>query len=107
MKFTNLIFTLFTVSLLSSESSASSGVSLHSKNIVTQTSTPNDTAESGKAAKINLAIQKLEQSTVRRLFVKAFTADGASKSLLVDETMTCGYVTRLLADKNHVQMEVV
>ncbi|EAT36981.1 AAEL010979-PA, partial [Aedes aegypti] len=61
--------------------------------------------ESGKQAKIHLALQKLEQATVRRLFVKAFSADGASKSLLVDETMTCGHVTRLLADKNHVQME--
>lgn len=37
--------------------------------------------------------------------MKAFTNDGASKSLLVDERMTCGHVTRLLADKNHVQME--
>lgn len=39
--------------------------------------------------------------------MKAFTADGASKSLLVDESMTCGHVTRLLADKNHVQMEPI
>lgn len=52
-----------------------------------------------------MALQKLEQASVRRLFVKAFTFDGASKSLLVDESMTCGHVTRLLADKNHVQME--
>lgn len=42
---------------------------------------------------------------MKRLFVKAFSADGASKSLLVDERMSCGYVTRLLADKNHVPME--
>lgn len=61
--------------------------------------------DSAKAAKIHLALQKLEQASVRRLFVKAFTNDGASKSLLVDERMTCGHVTRLLADKNHVQME--
>lgn len=58
-----------------------------------------------KAAKIHLALQKLEQASVRRLFVKAFTADGASKSLLVDETMSSGHVTRLLADKNHVHMD--
>lgn len=63
--------------------------------------------DSAKAAKIHLALQKLEQASIRRLFVKAFTADGASKSLLVDETMTCGHVTRLLADKNHVQMEPI
>lgn len=61
--------------------------------------------DSAKAAKIHLALQKLEQASVRRLFVKAFSQDGASKSLLVDERMTCGHVTRLLADKNHVPME--
>lgn len=63
---------------------------------------------------------------MRRLFVKAFTEDGSSKSLLVDERMNCGFVTKLLAgmtkhslssihsylisllfaDKNHVSMEV-
>lgn len=58
-----------------------------------------------KAAKIHLALHKLEQASIRRLFVKTFTCDGASKSLLVDEHMSCGTVTRLLADKNHVQME--
>lgn len=88
-----------TVSLMSSESSASSSVCTHLKNL------QQNSVESGKQAKIHLALQKLEQATVRRLFVKAFSADGASKSLLVDETMTCGHVTRLLADKNHVQME--
>ncbi|XP_058446160.1 abnormal cell migration protein 10 isoform X2 [Malaya genurostris] len=91
-----------TVSLMSSESSASSSVSSHLKNLQQNVQI---TVDSGKQAKIHLALQKLEQATVRRLFVKAFTADGASKSLLVDETMTCGHVTRLLADKNHVQME--
>ncbi|ALC49215.1 pico [Drosophila busckii] len=33
------------------------------------------------------------------------SSHGASKSLLVDERMGCGHVTRLLADKNHVQMQ--
>ncbi|XP_055635639.1 ras-associated and pleckstrin homology domains-containing protein 1 isoform X2 [Toxorhynchites rutilus septentrionalis] len=91
-----------TVSLMSSESSASSSVSSHTKNPHQGNQGALDT---GKQAKIHLALQKLEQATVRRLFVKAFSADGASKSLLVDETMICGHVTRLLADKNHVQME--
>lgn len=93
-----------TVSLMSSESSASSSVSSHLKNLQQNVA---NAVESGKQAKIHLALQKLEQATVRRLFVKAFSADGASKSLLVDETMTCGHVTRLLADKNHVQMEPI
>uniref|UniRef100_A0A182LSU6 PH domain-containing protein n=1 Tax=Anopheles culicifacies TaxID=139723 RepID=A0A182LSU6_9DIPT len=108
-----------TVSLMSSESSASSSVSSsHLKHLqaaaggtVVHSASSGPTVnqqnllDGGKQAKIHLALQKLEQATVRRLFVKAFSADGASKSLLVDETMSCGHVTRLLADKNHVQME--
>uniref|UniRef100_A0A8W7JE65 PH domain-containing protein n=2 Tax=Anopheles albimanus TaxID=7167 RepID=A0A8W7JE65_ANOAL len=109
-----------TVSLMSSESSASSSVSTsHLKHLQSvnggnggggaggQQGTHQQMLldGGGKAAKIHLALQKLEQASVRRLFVKAFSADGASKSLLIDETMSCGHVTRLLADKNHVQME--
>ncbi|XP_037914424.1 ras-associated and pleckstrin homology domains-containing protein 1 isoform X2 [Hermetia illucens] len=103
-----------TVSLLSSESSASSGVSAALlKNHQNSNNNNNNNnggnlpqqMDSAKAAKIQLALQKLEHASIRRLFVKAFSSDGASKSLLVDERMTCGHVTRLLADKNHVQME--
>lgn len=52
-----------------------------------------------------MALEKMKEAAVKKLFIKAFTVDGSSKSLLVDEKMTCGYVTRLLADKNHVQMD--
>ena len=34
-----------------------------------------------------------------------FTSDGSAKSLLVDEKMTVGYVTRVLAEKNHVKLD--
>ncbi|XP_073835311.1 ras-associated and pleckstrin homology domains-containing protein pico isoform X2 [Musca autumnalis] len=96
-----------TVSLLSSESSASSGMSsaLHHKRLMHQHQPALPLSGNTKAAKIQLALHKLETAPIRRLFVKAFTSDGASKSLLVDERMTCGHVTRLLADKNHVQMQ--
>lgn len=106
-----------TVSLLSSESSASSSASsaLHHKQMqqlqqqqqlqYMQQQLSGTTLSSSKAAKIQLALHKLEHPSIRRLFVKAFTSDGASKSLLVDERMTCGHVTRLLADKNHVHMQ--
>ncbi|XP_034670873.1 ras-associated and pleckstrin homology domains-containing protein 1 isoform X2 [Drosophila subobscura] len=105
-----------TVSLLSSESSASSNTSLQQQQLQQQQqhqqqqqlSAQKRQGSSGnsssKAAKIQLALHKLESASIRRLFVKAFTVDGASKSLLVDERMVCGHVTRLLADKNHVQM---
>lgn len=113
-----------TVSLLSSDTSSTSSGLIHNPSSSSSASSTASSAfhrpttmtdfsrsinlsefDNQKAAKIHLALQKLEQASVRRLFVKAFTADGASKSLLVDETMTCGHVTRLLADKNHVQME--
>jgi len=47
----------------------------------------------------------MKEASVKKLFIKAFSADGSTKSLLVDEKMTCAYVTRLLADKNHVHMD--
>ncbi|KAH8321076.1 hypothetical protein KR074_008313 [Drosophila pseudoananassae] len=113
-----------TVSLLSSESSASSNASLQQQQIQQQQHQMQQQLGGGaahgqrgqvarngnnisKAAKIQLALHKLEHPSIRRLFVKAFTADGASKSLLVDERMICGHVIRLLADKNHVQMQPV
>lgn len=58
-----------------------------------------------KQEKIRLALEKMKKASIKKLFIKAFTIDGSSKSLLVDEKMKCGYVTRLLADKNHVQMD--
>lgn len=100
-----------TVSLLSIESTVSNtssfshqvhGNNHHKSQNLTLNLLPCDSA---KAAKIHLALQKLEHASVRRLFLKAFTVDGASKSLLVDERMTCAKVTRMLAAKNHVTME--
>lgn len=52
-----------------------------------------------------MALEKMKEASVKKLFIKAFTVDGSTKSLLVDEKMAVGYVTRLLADKNHVQMD--
>lgn len=50
-------------------------------------------------------MEKIKEANVKKLFIKAFTADGSAKSLLVDESMTCGYVTRLLAEKNHLAID--
>uniref|UniRef100_A0A2S2R6D4 Abnormal cell migration protein 10 n=1 Tax=Sipha flava TaxID=143950 RepID=A0A2S2R6D4_9HEMI len=82
------------VSLLSSsESSASSGTTNHSGN-----------KESSKAEKIRLALQKMKEASVKKLFIKVFNDDGGAKSLLVDEGMRCSYVMRLLADKHHINL---
>ncbi|CAH1721668.1 unnamed protein product [Aphis gossypii] len=83
------------VSLLSSsESSASSGTTNHSGN----------NKESSKADKIRLALQKMKEASVKKLFIKVFNDDGGAKSLLVDEGMRCSYVMRLLADKHHINL---
>ncbi|CAK1554986.1 unnamed protein product [Leptosia nina] len=95
-----------TVSMLSSESSASSSASSKCKPMkLTLHPNQKDTLYQQKADKIKLALERMREANVKKLFIKAFSTDGSSKSLLVDEKMTCGYVTRLLADKNHVSME--
>ncbi|XP_037075407.1 LOW QUALITY PROTEIN: amyloid beta A4 precursor protein-binding family B member 1-interacting protein-like [Pollicipes pollicipes] len=105
------------LSMLSSESSASSGGSggsgartevSKSSSGVGSAASPTSQADQAariKAEKIKLALEKIREANVKKLFIKAFTGDGSTKSLLVDEKMTCGHVTRLLADKNHVRME--
>ena len=58
-----------------------------------------------KAEKIKIAIEKIKEANVKKLFVKVFSSDGSAKSLLVDEKMSVGHVTRILAEKNHVQLD--
>ncbi|KAG6443224.1 hypothetical protein O3G_MSEX002738 [Manduca sexta] len=95
-----------TVSMLSSESSASSSTSSKCKALkLSLHQNQKDASFQQKADKIKLALERMREANVKKLFIKAFSMDGSSKSLLVDEKMTCGYVTRLLADKNHVTME--
>lgn len=50
-------------------------------------------------------MEKIKEANIQKLFVKFYTIDGSTKSLLVDEKMVCSYVTSLLADKNHVKMD--
>ncbi|KAK4880612.1 hypothetical protein RN001_008758 [Aquatica leii] len=94
-----------TVSMLSSESSASSGGSGPKPQTLQLLQTGQDEASKAKSEKIRMAMEKIKEANIQKLFVKVFTVDGSAKSLLVDEKMLCAYVTRLLADKNHVQMD--
>jgi len=48
-----------------------------------------------------LAIEKIKEASIKKIFIKVFSEDGSAKSLLVDERMTVAQVCRLLADKNH------
>ncbi|XP_043270695.1 amyloid beta A4 precursor protein-binding family B member 1-interacting protein isoform X3 [Venturia canescens] len=101
-----------TVSMLSSESSASSSGSGHKPPQTAMHTVPQqqshqlmDAAGRAKAEKIRLALEKMREASVQKLFIKAFTLDGSGKSLLVDEGMSVAHVCRLLADKNHVAMD--
>ncbi|KAL2723199.1 amyloid beta A4 precursor protein-binding family B member 1-interacting protein isoform X6 [Vespula maculifrons] len=102
-----------TVSMLSSESSASSSGSGHKPPQTAMHAAPQqqqphqlmDAASRAKAEKIRLALEKMREASVQKLFIKAFTLDGSGKSLLVDEGMSVAHVSRLLADKNHVPMD--
>ena len=58
-----------------------------------------------KAEKIKIAIEKIKEASVKKLFIKVFTSDGSAKSLLVDEKMNVAQVTRMLAEKNHVSLD--
>ncbi|KAF7271404.1 hypothetical protein GWI33_015759 [Rhynchophorus ferrugineus] len=94
-----------TVSMLSSESSASSGGSSAKPQTLNLQNIQQDDASRIKAEKIRMAMEKIKEANIQKLFLKVFTVDGSAKSLLVDEKMFCSYVTRLLADKNHVKMD--
>ena len=57
-----------------------------------------------KAENIQIAIEKIKEASIKKMYVKVFTGDRCAKSLLVDETMTAGHVTRILAEKNLVAL---
>lgn len=86
-----------------STSDAKSG----SSGLSSTTSTPvtEDQEAKIKAEKIKLAIEKIKEANVKKLFIKVFTSDGSAKSLLVDEKMSVNHVTRILAEKNHIKLD--
>ena len=59
-----------------------------------------------KAEKIRLAIEKIKEASIKKIFIKVFGEDGSAKSLLVDERMTVSQVCRMLAEKNHVKRDI-
>ncbi|XP_060583749.1 ras-associated and pleckstrin homology domains-containing protein 1-like isoform X2 [Ruditapes philippinarum] len=59
-----------------------------------------------KAEKIRIALEKIKEAKIKKLFVRAFACDGSSKSIMVDEKMTILEVISTLADKNHVRLNL-
>ncbi|KAK3587966.1 hypothetical protein CHS0354_014483 [Potamilus streckersoni] len=57
-----------------------------------------------KADKIRIALEKIKEAKIKKLFVRAFAKDGSSKSILVDEKMTIAEVIQILSDKNHIRL---
>ncbi|XP_076361098.1 uncharacterized protein LOC143252606 isoform X2 [Tachypleus tridentatus] len=105
------------VSMLSSESSASSGAGVNRSDVTSQNIcgrsghlpqiallSQDDQART-KSEKIKLAMEKIQESHIKRIFIKAYTDDDCAKSLLVDERMTVAHVCRLLSEKIHTKMD--
>uniref|UniRef100_A0A5S6QTZ2 PH domain-containing protein n=1 Tax=Trichuris muris TaxID=70415 RepID=A0A5S6QTZ2_TRIMR len=55
-----------------------------------------------KNEKIKIALEKMKEASVKKLYVKVFTLDGRSKNILIDERWTVAYVVRQLAEKYQV-----
>ncbi|ELU17839.1 hypothetical protein CAPTEDRAFT_106328, partial [Capitella teleta] len=59
-----------------------------------------------KEEKVRLALEKLKDANIKKLFVRAHTTDGSSKSILVDEEMTVAEIVEMLISKNHATPSV-
>ena len=64
-----------------------------------------DPVAQAKAEKIKLAIEKIKEASIKKIFIKVFGEDGSAKSLLVDERMTVAQVCLMLAEKNYVKRD--
>jgi transcriptional regulator of acetoin/glycerol metabolism len=53
-----------------------------------------NSASQAKAEKIRLAIEKIKEASIKKIFIKVFGEDGSAKSLLVDERMSVAQVCR-------------
>merc|ERR1719317_372178 len=80
--------------------SGSSGSSEESKRTKVE-----DTAAQ-KAEKIKVALKKIHEASIQKVFLKVFCEDGSTKSLVADERMTVYYVLNILIEKCHVKPSV-
>ena len=69
---------------------------------VEQVESIGEAAAKAKSEKIRLAIEKIREASIKKIFIKVFAEDGSTKSLLINERMTVGQVCKMLAEKNHV-----
>jgi hypothetical protein len=67
----------------------------------------NQTSEiDDKAEKIRIALEKLKEANIKKLIVKAYTDDGCTKSILIDQTMQSYEIMLTFLGKMHVQPTV-
>ncbi|KAJ8025286.1 Ras-associated and pleckstrin-likey domains-containing protein 1 [Holothuria leucospilota] len=56
-----------------------------------------------KAEKIKIALEKLKKANIQKLIVRVYTDDGGSKTVFLDETMSCRMATSMMVEKNHLE----
>ncbi|PAV79515.1 hypothetical protein WR25_08317 [Diploscapter pachys] len=61
-------------------------------------------SEDSKAAKIKLALEKMKEAKMIKMFVKFFVEDGEPLQMLIDERWTVSDTMKQLADKHHIQL---
>lgn len=86
---------------VSHSSKETNGIVLMEKSL-----SPTQMAEAQKAEMIRIALEKLKEANIRKLIVKAYTDDGCTKSVIIDETMKCYDVMLLLFSKNHTKPSI-
>eukprot|EP00090_Calanus_glacialis_P011136 TRINITY_DN195_c0_g1_i1.p1 TRINITY_DN195_c0_g1~~TRINITY_DN195_c0_g1_i1.p1 ORF type:complete len:1319 (-),score=197.56 TRINITY_DN195_c0_g1_i1:182-3745(-) len=79
--------------------SGSSGSSEESRR--TQSKVEDTAAQ--KAEEIKIALKKIQEASIQKVFLKVFCEDGSTKSLVADERMTVYFVLKILVEKCHVK----
>ncbi|KRY79435.1 Abnormal cell migration protein 10, partial [Trichinella pseudospiralis] len=59
-----------------------------------------------KNEKIKIALEKMKEASIKKLYVKIFTPNGQSLNMLIDERWSVAYVLKLLAEKHRLDVSL-
>ncbi|KRX68706.1 Abnormal cell migration protein 10, partial [Trichinella sp. T9] len=59
-----------------------------------------------KNEKIKIALEKMKEASIKKLYVKIFTPNGKSLNMLIDERWSVAYVLKLLAEKHRLDVSL-